>query len=149
MQQKSNKEEQYLIERWQRQREYYSKKSARNKRWHQNLLLFSSISALIVPVLLNISDVPKLLPAILSVMVSIAIILDNTFHFGDNWHNFRRTSEALKLERVLYDAGIEPYADVQTAFTNFVKACEDIMSGERRTYFESNKQKKLNSDSQP
>ena len=59
MQPLTNKAEQYLKGRWQQQRDYYSKQSARNKHWHQNLLVFSTIGALIVPVLLNIAEVPN------------------------------------------------------------------------------------------
>ena len=51
MQSLTNKAETYLNGRWQQQRDYYSKQSTRNKRLHQNFLLFSSVSALVVPVL--------------------------------------------------------------------------------------------------
>src|SRR5437016_4640651 len=126
MQPLTNKAEQYLNGRWQQQRDYYSKQSARNKRWHQYLLVFSTIAALIVPVLLNITEISKVVPTILSVLVSIALALDNVFHFGENWRSFRQTLEALKLERIYFEAGISPYTDPQTAFPLFVQTCEEI-----------------------
>jgi len=142
MQSQVNKAEHYLTGRWQQQREYYSKQSARNKQWHQNLLLFSTVGAIAVPVLLNLAEVPKLVPTILSVLVSVALALDNVYHFGDNWRSFRQTLEALKQERVYFDAGIEHYTDAQTAFPLFVQRCEEITQAEGKVYFEKFKAKK-------
>lgn len=147
MQPLASKADQYLNGRWQQQREYYSKQSARNKRWHQNLLLFSTICALVVPVLLNIADVPKVVPTILSVLVSVALALESVYHYGDNWRTFRRALEALKEERVLFDAGIEPYTDSQTAFPLFVQRCEDIMRTEGKSYWEQYKSKRQEANS--
>jgi len=144
MQPLTDKAEQYLNKRWKEQREYYSKKSARNKRWHQFLLVFSTVSALTVPVLLNLTEVPKLVPTILSVLVSVALALDNVFHFGENWRSFRQTLEALKRERIYFEEGVGPYADAQTAFDLFVRTCEDLMQTEVKSYFESYKAKKRN-----
>jgi hypothetical protein len=134
-----SKEEQYLQGRWQSQKDYYSKQTKIYKLWHQIFLLISTIGALFVPVLLSFSQVPKLLPVIISLMVSSALALDNAFHFGDNWRSFRETIEALKRERVFFDMGIEPYADPQTAFQLFVQKNETIMGKEGEGYFEAYK----------
>jgi hypothetical protein len=142
MQPLTTKAEEYLNGRWQKQRDYYSKQSARNKQWHQNLLVFSTIGALIVPVLLNIAEVPKWVPTILSVLVSVALALENIYHFGDNWMSFRQALEALKVERVLFDANVDPYTDQQTAFPLFVDRCEDIMRTEGKSYLERYQSKK-------
>ena len=107
--QPTNKQETYLA-RWQNQRDYYSKKSAFNKRWHQSLQLFIGIIAVIVPVLLSLSTtVPEWIPGVLSLLVAIAAVVENVYHFGDNWRNFRQTLEGLKREKVFFDTGIEPY----------------------------------------
>jgi Protein of unknown function (DUF4231) len=142
MQSLTNKAEQYLNERWHPQRDYYSKQSARNKQWHQSILVFSTICALIVPVLLNIAEVPKVVPTALSILVSVALALENVYHYGDNWRSFRQALEALKAERVLFEASIDPYADQQTAFPLFVERSEDIMRIEGKSYFEQYKSKK-------
>src|SRR5258707_3298949 len=142
MQSLTDKAEAYLNGRWQQQRDYYSKQSARNKRWHQTLLLFSTIGALVVPVLLNIAEIPKWVPTILSVLVSVALALDNVYHYGDNWRSFRQTLEALKQERIFFRTGIDPYADTRTAFQLFVEKCEEIMRGEGTSYFERHQAKK-------
>src|SRR5712691_9158538 len=86
------KEEKYL-KHLQGQGKYYSDRSKQYKRNYQGLLIFSTIGALIVPVLIAAPDVPKVLPTILSALVSIAIAVENIFHFGDNWRTFRQTLE--------------------------------------------------------
>jgi len=142
MQQTTSQEERYLNGRWQQQRDYYSRQSARNKRWHQSLLVFSTISALLVPVLLNITGVPKLIPTVLSVLVAVAIALDTVYHFGDNWRAFRQALEALKRERVYYENKVGPYADIDVPFALFVQTCEAIMSEESKSYFEIHRPQK-------
>ena len=137
----SDKEEQYLRERWNVQRDYYSKAAKRNKQWHQTLLCVGSIGAVVVPVLLSIPEIPKWLPITVSLLVSIALVLDNTLHFGDNWQAFRRTLEALKREQIYYKHGLEPYSDAPSAFLLFVQRCEDIMGLEGKSYFEVHRQK--------
>lgn len=139
MQSISDKAEKYLDGRWKQQREYYSKQSKKNKNRYQLLLLFSTVGALVVPVLLNIPGVPKLVPTILSLLVSAALAIEGVYHYGDNWRSFRQTLEALKAEQVLFESEIEPYADPQTAFPLFVERCEGIMRIEGTAYFAHNK----------
>jgi hypothetical protein len=134
-----SKVERYLQGRWQSQKDYYSQRSKQYKRWHQIFLLISTIGALIVPVLLSFSQVPKILPIIISLMVSGALAVDNIFHFGDNWLSFRQTLEALKRERVYFETQVKPYADAQTAFHLFVEKNEEIMGKEGEGYFEIHK----------
>jgi len=103
MQPVSSRAEQYLKGRWQEQRTYYSRQSARNKQCYQSLLLFSTVGALVVPVLLDIAEVPKVVPTVLSVLVSVGSGLERFSHYGENWRSFRETLEALKEERVLFE----------------------------------------------
>ena len=144
-----SREEQYLQGRWKEQKEYYEQRSQTYKLWHQIFLLVGTIGALFVPVLLSFSEVPKLLPVIISLFVSISLALDNTFHFGDNWRSFRQALEALKRERVYFDTGIEPYTDPQTAFHLFVQKCENIIGKEEEGYFETHKSAEKITDDHP
>jgi len=129
------KQETYLLQRWQTQRDYYSKQSARNKRWHQGLQLFIAVGAIAVPIILNIPEIPKQIPTILSGLVAGAAALENVYRFGDNWRNFRQTLEALKRERALFDASAGPYRDSENAFTLFVERVESLTSEETMRYF--------------
>lgn len=123
------------------QRKYYSDRSKRYKRSYQSLLLFGTIGAIIVPILIVTPDVPKFWPTILSALVSIAIAIENVFHFGDNWRTFRQTLEGLRQEQVLYDNHVGPYVDVSDPFKQFVERTMTIMNRETTIYFEINKQK--------
>jgi hypothetical protein len=130
-----SKVERYLNGRWQSQIAYYSKRSKAYKFWHQIFLFMSAVGAIIVPVLLNI-PISRWVSTVISILVSIALALDNVFHFGDNWQSFRQALEALRRERVYFENEIKPYVDSQTAFSLFVQRCEGIMNVEGKGYFE-------------
>jgi len=132
---RDSRQEQYLQERWLSQREWYSKKSTWNKRWHQGLQLFIALGAIAVPVILNIAEVPKVVPTILSGLVAAAAAVENVYHFGDNWRNFRQTLEALKREKALFDAGGGPYKNHDTAFARFIERVEGLIAEETTRYF--------------
>jgi hypothetical protein len=140
------KEEKYL-KYLQGQKKYYSDRSKQYKRSYQGLLLFSTIGALIVPVLIVTPDVSKILPTVLSALVSIAIAIENIFHYGDNWRTFRQTLEGLRQEQVLYDNHVGPYVDASDPFMLFVERTMTIMNSETTIYFEINKQKDQDSKS--
>lgn len=136
-----SKEDTYLNGRWKRQRDHYSQRSKWYKRWHQSLIVFSTLAAIVVPVLLNIPHLSLWLPTILSLLVSLALALDNICHFGDNWRIYRQALEALYHERACYEAGIKPYHDPHKAFPEFVRRSEDIMRLEGKKFFEHNREK--------
>ena len=129
------KEETYLQERWQKQRDYYSKQSAENKRRHQGLQLFITLGAIAVPIILNIPAVSPMFPTILSGLIAAAAALENVFHYGDNWRNYRQTLEALKRERSLFDAGVGLYGDPKKSFPLFVERVESLLNEETMRYF--------------
>jgi hypothetical protein len=129
------RQQRYMTERWQSQRDYYSRKAARSKKWHQSLQVFVALSAVAIPVLLVIPEMPKIIPAIMSGLVAAATALENVYHFGDDWRNFRQTLESLKRERALYDAAAGPYGSPKTAFRRFVERSENIIAEETGRYF--------------
>lgn len=130
-----SKQDTYIQERWQKQRDYYSKRSAWNKSWYQRLQVFMAVGAIAVPIILSISEIPKPIPIVLSGLVAIAAALENLFKFGDNWRNFRLTLEALKREKVMFDAGVGPYQEQDKAFPTFVERIEGLLSEEVKSYF--------------
>lgn len=131
----TTKEETYLQERWQTQKDYYSKQSAQNKRWHQRVQLFVTIGAIAVPILLSIPEVPKVFPTILSGLIAAAAALESVYHYGDNWRNYRQTLEALKREKALFTASAGSYVDPAKAFPRFVERVESLLSEETMRYF--------------
>ena len=143
--QAQSRDEKYL-EHLKGQRKYYSDHSKKCKRSYQTLLVFSTIGAIIVPILIATPEVPKFLPIVLSGLVSISIAIENVFHFGDNWRSYRQTLEGLRQEQVLYENRVGPYADIPETFTFFVERCQTIMNTETGVYFEINKQKNQDSN---
>jgi hypothetical protein len=125
----------YLKQRWQTQRDYYSKQSARNKSWYQSLQLFIVLGAIAVPIILNIPEVPKLIATILSGLIAGAAALENVYRFGENWRTFRQTLEALKRERVLFETGAGAYRKSENSFYLFVERVESLIGEETERYF--------------
>ena len=130
------------LERWQSQKDYYSKRVGSYKRWHLGLQLYMGVIAVFVPVLLSISEVPKIIPSILSATIAAAAVIENVNRYGENWRTFRTTLESLKRERILYDIGADVYKDlsVDDAATLFATRTEDILRTEWTGYFPSDQQ---------
>jgi hypothetical protein len=135
------KEETYLQERWQKQKDYYSKQSAENKRRHQGLQLFITLAAIAVPILLTIPNVSVVIPTVLSGLIAGASALENVFHYGDNWRNYRQTLEGLKREKALFEARAGTYGDPKKAFPLFVERVEALVSEETMRFFPEDRSK--------
>ena len=130
------------LQRWQNQKDYYSKRVGSYKRRHLGLQLYMGVIAVAVPILLNIPYVPLLIPTILSGTIAAAAVIENVMRYGENWRTFRTTSETLKREKVLYDVGADVYKDlsVDDAATLFATRTEDILRTEWIGYFPSDQQ---------
>ena len=131
------------LQRWQNQKDYYSKRVGSYKRRHLGLQLYMGVIAVAVPILLNIPYVPLLIPTILSGTIAAAAVIENVMRNGENWRTFRTTSETLNREKVLYDVGADVYKDlsVDDAATLFATRTEDILRTEWIGYFPSDQQK--------
>ncbi len=130
------------LNRWQSQKDYYSKRVGLYKSWHLWLQLYMGIIAVCVTVLLGIPEVPKLIPSILSATIAAAAVIENVNRYGENWRNYRTTLEFLKREKALFDIGADAYKDVapDDAAILFATRTEDILSAEWSIYFPSGKQ---------
>lgn len=135
MQQITTNPQEYIQDRWNNQKEYYSKKSAFNKQWHQILSLFSQLGTIAVPVLLLVPNIWNIIPAIISALVAAAYAAEKIFKFGDNWRNYRLTLEFLKREKQFFIHKVKPYDDPSTAFPVFVERIENAIASETTIYF--------------
>jgi len=124
----------FLESRWKPQRDYFSKNAAFNKSRYRTIQFFIGIAGILVPVLINIPDVSKLFPTILSAMVTVAMVLESVNHYGQNWRNSRLTSEALKAEKSLYEAHAGRYMKIEHPFEMFVERCENIIGDDVRSF---------------
>ena len=74
------------LERWQSQKDFYSKRVGKYKRWHLGLQLYMGVIAVAVPILLNIPHVLLLIPTILSGTIAAAAVIENVMRY--QWYNF-------------------------------------------------------------
>jgi hypothetical protein len=92
------------------------------------------VLAAMTPVLILVSGTPKWIQAFPAAAASIASALLGTFHWRENFLRFANTAEALRSEKVRYDARVgslygSPVDDAK-AFDTFVQRMESIVSSE-------------------
>jgi hypothetical protein len=136
----------YMVNRWQDQYDYYSTKANMNKKIYQRIRLTVALIGFLIPVTVTVSDVAPIVPALLGVAVSFLTAWETIYRYGDNWRSFRRASEELKRERVYYDAGAGAYTNPQDAFIRFVNNCEAIMAQESGNFFKQDSHTQDNSN---
>jgi hypothetical protein len=95
------------------------------------------VGAASVPVLLLISQVPKLIPTIISGVVAIAAALSNYYKFGERSRIHRATFEALTKELDMYDFQVGPYKNLgeDQAFDLFVERTELVLDEHTKKVF--------------
>lgn len=98
----------YLDERFENQRSWFSKKSTKYKKWHHFMLISSTVLAGIAPVVTALVGV-KAVPVVLTAVVSIITSLHGASRFKELWTRYRATAEALKRELYWYKAAIRDY----------------------------------------
>jgi len=111
---------------------------------HNVLQVITIAGAAIVPFLLTISNVPKLIPTIISGVVAVTAALLNFYRFNDR---SRRRFEAYKVmskEMNAYDLGQDRYADLdpEQAFKLFLNRAEEMKLEQIQNvfFFEESKQ---------
>ena len=101
------------------------------------LQLIIVVGAASVPVLLIISQVPKLIPTIISGVVAIAAAIANQYKFGERSRIHRATFEALTKELDMYDYKVAAYKNLveEDAFDLFVERTELILDEHTKKVF--------------
>jgi len=132
--------DEYMVNHWQDQYNYYSSKANKNKKTFQRIRLGVALLGFLIPVAVTFPAIPSVVPAVLGVGVSFLTAWETIYRYGDNWRSFRRASEELKRERVFYDAAAGAYTNPQDAFVRFVNNCEAIMAQESGNFFKADTQ---------
>ncbi len=129
--------EDYLRERVDDQLDWYSKKSASNKRWYFRLQLFTLVAAASIPVIsLSSSDnAVRILVAVIGALTAVAAGVLTLYQFKDQWVDYRSTAETLKYEKYLFMTGASPYTDAK-AFSLFTNRVESIIIQENKGWRE-------------
>src|SRR6266436_438358 len=82
-----------------------------------NIFVFNTLQiiilagAAVVPFLLNITNVPKLVPTIISAVVAVAAALANYYKFGERGRVDRQTAQEMHQEYNWYDTERGDYKD--------------------------------------
>ncbi len=129
--------EEYLEERVENQRAWYSKKSAVLKKRHQSLRVIVILISVILPFLTGImsdkTPIIKITIAVGSLLIAFFEGISSLFKYQEQWLNYRNTAEALKREKLLFLTKSGPYETSQ-ALPLLVTRCEGIMSEENQTW---------------
>lgn len=123
-------EENYLKERLDTQREWYSKKSRQNKKMFMTLRMIEIVSAALIPFVSGMSyNIPwaEWIIGVLGILIAVAAASTELFKYQENWIEYRLTSELLKHERYTYLTNTEPYI-VDNKFHLLVDRVESILS---------------------
>jgi hypothetical protein len=126
--------DEYLTERVDFKIERYRRKGNRYRFGYLAMASMAAVAAAAVPVLINLPGVPKLVPTLLSLLVTILVGLEGLLHFREHWKNYDRMKSLLRQEATLFRAGAGPYrqkASGRDAFVLFVERIEEEIAKER------------------
>lgn len=125
--------EEYIKTRIDFKTEAYRKKGDRYRRGYLFMACASAIFAATVPVLINLNQVPKEVPTLLSLLVTILVGLEGIIHFREHWKNYDIMKSFLRQESCLFQAHSGPYRKVPgaDAFVLLVERVEEAIAKER------------------
>ena len=111
----------------------YTRKGDRYRWGYLGTASLAAVFAATVPVLINIKDVPTIVPTLLSLLVTILVSLEGIFHLREHWKNYDLMKSFLRQEACLYQAkgGVYRGQDDRLAFVLLVERVEDAIAKER------------------
>jgi Protein of unknown function (DUF4231) len=130
--------EEYIEQRLDNQRKYYSDKSAFNQKWHRRLRSATILIAGLLPVVTAYLDQHIVLKILAGTMGATIAIIEGVQHlnkYQENWVNYRRTSEALKSEKIMFQTHTGAYAQ-DASLANLVARVEGILTNENQQWTE-------------
>ncbi|MFN2606398.1 MAG: DUF4231 domain-containing protein [Acidimicrobiales bacterium] len=125
----------FLRSRWLDQVLWAEGKAPRMQRWHHSLRVAAVMGGVLVPALVSLdvggtaARASRWVAFGLGVLVAIAVSLEASFRFGEQWRHYRRTAELLKIEGWQFFQSAGPYAGQAPAasFPTFAARTESIL----------------------
>jgi hypothetical protein len=113
--------------------EAYRRKGERYRWGYLTTASVAAIAAATVPVLINLKEVPSLVPTLLSLLVTILVGLEGLFHLREHWKNYDLMKSFLRQEACLFEARAGAYRGKtpQDAFVLLVERVEEGIAKER------------------
>lgn len=139
-----NNIEQYIKDRLDQYRDWYDSKAVTAKKRYLNSRIWSAISAVLVPIITNISlpeltlcngfiiDISKTLATILSTIVALLIALEGVLHYREQWKNYRTTEQYLTAQKNIFLNKVGDYKPLskEEAFELLVDRVEQAITEE-------------------
>jgi Protein of unknown function (DUF4231) len=127
--------EQYIETRVHFKAEAYNRKSIAYRMYFLTCSTLTTVAAASVPVMINIADVPKVVPTLLSLLVTVLVGVEGIFHFREHWKNCDLIKTFLRQEILLFQAkaGVYSVKDDHERKVLLVERVEDAISKERMT----------------
>lgn len=125
--------EQYIETRAHFKAEAYNTKSIAYKRYFLTCATLMTIAAALVPVTINMPEVPKVVPTLLSLLVTVLVGVEGTFHFREHWKNCDLIKTFLRQEILLFQAkaGVYRVKDDHERKVLLVERVEGAIAKER------------------
>jgi hypothetical protein len=130
-----------LKSRWLEQLVWIEDKANETRERYYALRLTTVVGAVIVPALVSVTTVSggvgvaaKVAAWVVSLVVAISAAVEQFFHFGDRWRNYRQTAEQLKAEGWLFLQLSGPYqvdgATHERTYPSFAARVEELLKTE-------------------
>ncbi|MBD0336214.1 MAG: DUF4231 domain-containing protein [Cyanobacteria bacterium Co-bin13] len=133
----------FLRARWLDQVIWMEKKAGKCRDWHYRLRLTAIILGVIVPILVGMNlgtdranENKQYAVIVLSGLVAVSAAVEEFFHYGERWNNYRRTVESLKAEGWKFSQLSPPYSfrSHAEAFPTFAVQVEQLIQQDVQTY---------------
>jgi hypothetical protein len=132
----------YIKNRLEQYQNWYDSKAVKMKKRYLNGKIISAISAVLIPIVTNISlsitvmsfsfDVSKITVTILGVIVAGIISLEGVLHYREQWKNYRTTEQYLQTQKNLFIHSVGDYENLDNdkAFKLLVSRVEKAIEEE-------------------
>jgi hypothetical protein len=131
-----------LKSRWLDQVIWMEGRTNRDRNWYYRLRLTAIIGGILIPICVTVSQVSSLgwvawVATGLGALVAIASAVEEFFHYGERWRNFRNTAELLKIEGWQFFQLSGPYSRRKShahAYEKFAARVEEIIHRDVQVY---------------
>lgn len=137
------RQKRFLRSRWLDQLLWVEQKATKARDRYYRLRLTTMVGAVLLPALITVHATQDKLDSALrgatwlvSLIVAVSAAVEQLFHFGERWRNYRRTAERLKSEGWLLFQLSGPYSagSHAAAYPAFAERVEDLLKGDVELY---------------
>jgi len=123
---------------------WYDRKATAKRTTYVRLKGFQLVLAASIPVIsvAHTGEWQRWASACLAALIGIVEGFLQLGQYQQNWLLYRGTSEALKREELLHNAGVGPYAGAANKDDLYVERCDAVMSGESSQWMVAQQQAK-------